>query len=214
MINCMKQLELPVRGRGGRRPGAGPKFKNRGWVVHLRRPDFPARFPQHVTLRVLRDVPNLREEKRWREIKRAFRYGSDRFGMRMVEFSVQSNHVHFVVEAKDRKALSKGMQGLAIRIARAVNRAVGRKGRVFADRYHSVILGSPTQVRNAVHYVRWNWHHHRAKRGAPEHPWFVDPFSSTSGEACWHLEPDDTGELVGTLVVALPRTWMLAHAAR
>src|SRR5258706_501604 len=210
----MVQLELPDRGRGGRRRGAGRPVKKNGRVSHLRREMFPGRFPVHVVLRVLRDVPSLREEKRFRWVKRALRFGSDRFGMRMVEFSVQSNHVHFVVEAEDRRALSRGMQGLAIRIARGVNRAAGRSGKVFADRYHSVILGSPTQVRNAVHYVRWNWHHHRAKAGRPEHPWYVDPFSSTSGEACWHLEPDDTGELVGMLVVALPRTWMLTHAER
>src|SRR5260221_12178836 len=68
MINCMKQLELPVRGRGGRRAGAGPKLKKRGRVEHGPRPAFPGRLPLHVTLRVRRDVPNLREEKRWKEI--------------------------------------------------------------------------------------------------------------------------------------------------
>src|SRR5258706_5340122 len=78
MINCMKQLELPVRGRGGRRPGAGPKFQNRGWVVHLRRPDFPARFPQHATLRVRRGGANLREEKRWRGRQRGVWGGGER----------------------------------------------------------------------------------------------------------------------------------------
>src|SRR6266700_2512517 len=203
MIDCMKQMELPVRGRGGWRKGAGPKFKKRGWVVHLPRPQFPGRLPLHVTLRVRREVPNLREEKRWRAIKHAFRLGSDRFGMRMVEFSVQSNHLHFVVEAKDRKALSRGMQGLAIRVARAVNRAVGRSGKVFADRYHAVILKTPTQVRNAVHYVRCNWHHHRAKAGRPEDPRWVDPFSSMSGEAC-HEIVDERGRPAALLIVAQP----------
>src|SRR5712691_5413831 len=206
------QLELPDGRWGGRRSGAGRPLKKNGRVGHLRREAFPGRFPVHVVLRVLPGVPSLRDEKPFRRIKRAFRLGSDRFGMRMVEFSVQSNHLHFVVEAEDRRALARGMQGLAIRIARGVNRATERRGKVFTDRYHATILRTPTQVKNAVHYVRWNWHHHRAKRGAPEHPWFVDPYSSTSGEACWHLEEDERGELVGTLVVALPRTWMLARA--
>src|SRR5258706_9183575 len=114
----MKQLELPVRGRGGRRPGAGPKFKNRGWVVHLRRPDFPARFPQHVTLRVRRDVPNLREEKRWREIKRAVWDGSDRVGVRVVGVLVQSNSLPFFGEGENREALFEGVPRVAIWIAR------------------------------------------------------------------------------------------------
>jgi hypothetical protein len=38
-----------------------------------------------------------------------------------VHFSVQGNHVHLLVEAGSRSALVRGLQGLAIRMARAVN---------------------------------------------------------------------------------------------
>jgi hypothetical protein len=42
------------------------------------------------------------------------------------------------------------MQGLAVRIARGLNRFWKRKGRVFADRFHSRPLHTPRETRNAI----------------------------------------------------------------
>ena len=210
----MVQLEFPPRGRGGWRPGAGRPVKKSGrGESHLRRAPFPERFPLHVTLRVRRDVGSLRTDGRFREIKQAFRYGCDRFGMRLAEFSVQANHVHLIVEAKDKRALARGMQGLTIRVARGVNRASGRRGKVFADRYHARALKTLAEVRNAVNYVRRNFQKHQRELGEWTHPWLIDEYSSMSGEALWHLEPDEDGELVGTMVVAAPATWLLKRVA-
>jgi putative transposase len=204
----MAQLELPARGRGGRRPGAGrPKKKGAG-VSHLRRAQFPARFPLHITLKARKDVGSLRTDRRFRRIKKAFRYGHDRFGMKMSEFSVQGNHVHLIVEARDKRALSRGMQGLAIRLAKGINKASNRKGQIFADRYHARILRTPAQVKSAVNYVRKNWHKHQREQKRWEHEWYIDPFSSMSGEACWDLD----GE-VAAMIVAAPTTWLLKRAA-
>jgi hypothetical protein len=61
-----------------------------------------------------------------------------------------------IAEADDRKALSRGIQGLCIRIARAVNRVLQRTGRLFADRYHVRALTSPRAVKFAVRYVLLN----------------------------------------------------------
>jgi len=193
------QLELRPRTWGGKREGAG-RPKTIGVVPRIPRPEFPRRFPLHVTLRIRREVGSLRNDKIFAQIKKAFLYGHNRFGMRMVEFSVQGNHVHLVVEADNRRSLWRGIQGLSVRIARAVNRLLSRKGRFFGDRYHARILKTPTEVKNAVHYVRNNLRKHRPGT----HPWYVDPYSSMSGEACWH----DWGELV----IAEPRTWMLKQA--
>ena len=202
----MVQLELPKpRKRGGKRPGAGRKKKTNR-LVHLKRPEFPARFPIHITLRVLHEAGNLRTKDRFKVIKRAIRYGSDRFGMRLNEFSVQSNHFHLIVEAQDKKALARGLQGLSIRVAKAVNRASGRKGRVFADRYHAHVLKTPSEVRNAVVYVRRNVHKHvKEHTGRIVPPSWRDPYSSANDEAIWD-------ELVGRPVVASPATWLLKRA--
>jgi putative transposase len=200
----MRQLDLPMRTHGGRRKGAGrPNIK--GVVLHRQRPTFAARFPLHITLKIRKDVGSLRTERRFARIQRAFRYGYDRFGMKMSEFSVQGNHIHLIVEATDKKALSRGMQGLAIRIAKGVNRAIGRKGQIFADRYHARILRTVTEVRNAVNYVRKNWHKHQKQSGRWSHDWYVDPFSSMSGEACWYVDE----RARSSLIVARPTAWLL-----
>lgn len=79
-------------------------------------------------------------------LRTAFAAGSERFGFRLRQYSVQSDHRHLVVEGKDRRALSRGMQGLLIRIAKGLNRLWGRRGTVFADRYHDRILRTPREV--------------------------------------------------------------------
>jgi REP-associated tyrosine transposase len=42
-----------------------------------------------------------------------------------VHFSVPPTHLHLIVEAHDEVALSRGMQGLSIRMARAAHRLCG-----------------------------------------------------------------------------------------
>jgi REP-associated tyrosine transposase len=201
------QLELRARTWGGRRKGGGRR-RTTGWVSRKARPEFPKRYPLHVTLRIRRDVGILRSDDCFAEIQRAFLGGCEKFGMRMVEFSVQADHIHLVVEADGKEALTRGMQGLTIRLARAINRALGRKGKVFADRYHARILKTPTEVRNAVEYVRHNHAKHLKKRGKMSHPWDIDPYSSMSGRAVTYMHDYDWS----ALVVAAPRTWMLRRA--
>jgi REP element-mobilizing transposase RayT len=177
-------------------------------VPHLQREAFKARHPLHVTLKIGAEVGSLRTDKRFLRIRRALRYGCDRFGMRLTHFSVQGNHIHLIVEAADRQTLARGMQGLAIRIAKGVNRASNRKGTVFSDRYHSRVLRTPAEVRNAVHYVMNNQKKHRSRQGRHTHAWDIDAFSSASGEACWFV--DDKGQ--STAIVAAPRSWLLTRA--
>ena len=65
-----------------------------------------------------------------------------------------------IAEARDERALSRGMQGLSIRMAKALNRLWARSGKVFADRFHSRVLTTPREVRNALAYVLLNSNHH------------------------------------------------------
>jgi putative transposase len=154
------QLGLSARGtHGGYRAGAG---RPRGRTVgdHLRRPSLSRHVPVHCTLRVRDDLPNLRRHKLWGALRERFRAGCDRFGFRLVDFSVQSNHIHLICEGNDRRALSRGMQGLAIRLARCLNKRLGRRGKVFAERYHARQLPTPAETRNALLYVLGNLARH------------------------------------------------------
>jgi hypothetical protein len=95
---------------------------------------------------------------------------------RVVEFSVQRDHVHLIAEADDASAFSSGMRSLTTRLAHATNRALGRRaGRVWGDRYHTRALSSPRAVRNALVYVLANARKHLGS-AAPR----IDPCSSAS----------------------------------
>src|SRR5207253_10064080 len=127
------QLQLRLPSRGGRRPGAGRKPKGpRALVSHAARPRFEKPTPVLVTLRVQNDVWNLRSGRCLRRLKSCFAKSLGRFGLRLIEFSVQGNHLHLIVEADGNESLSRGMQGLAVRIAKSLKRLMKRAGRLFA----------------------------------------------------------------------------------
>ena len=69
----------------------------------------------------------------------------------------------FVGGRDEPTVFERGIRGLAIRIARAVNRAWLRRGRVWGDRYHAHSLRSPREVRNALVYVLQNFRKHFAQ---------------------------------------------------
>ena len=159
-----KKAAKKTNGWGGRRPGAGRKPGPNPAVRHLERERFAGRFPCHVTLRVRSALPSLRTKRVVGEIERSFAQGCERGSFRIVHYSIQSDHGHFIVQANGREALGRGMKSLAARFARAVNRALRRTGSVLGDRYHLRVLRSPRQVRNALAYVLLNARRHLVKR--------------------------------------------------
>ncbi|MEO8181760.1 MAG: transposase [Deltaproteobacteria bacterium] len=168
MTRRARQLGFSFRTWGGARPGAGrpPKGRTAG-VSHLRRPSLSRHHPLHVTLRVQRGVASLRGHSLFAVVRRALAAGKAQFGFSLVHFSVQRDHLHLIAEAKDRRALSRGIQGISIRVARAVNRRLERTGRLFADRYHARTLKTPRSVRLALRYVLLNIRKHaRAPQGS------------------------------------------------
>jgi REP element-mobilizing transposase RayT len=169
------QLELRASTWGGKRDGAGRPKTGRKYVPHRVRPVHKKAHPVHVTLRAR--VSTLRDFSVFDAVEAALAKGSKSF-FRVCEYSVQRNHIHLIVEAGDTVALSRGMQGLVARIAKAVNRAMHRRGSVFADHYHAHELCKPTEVRNALVYVLNNWKKHlpganRGVDGCSSGKWFL-----------------------------------------
>lgn len=161
---------------GGARPGAGRKRGGaRPRVSHLERERFAASRPVHVTLRMREAVPSLRRRGAFSTVHRVLSAAKERFGVRICHYSVQSNHIHLIVEARGREALSRALQGFGIRLAKRLNARFGRRGAVLADRYHARPLTSPRDVRTVLRYVLGNFRKHdvRGPRFA-----FLDPFSS------------------------------------
>src|SRR5205814_2880595 len=133
----------------------------------------------HVTVRVRSEIWNLRTHRCFRTLRRAFARGCERFGFRLVHFSVQGNHIHLIVEAPDADALWRAMKGLEVRMARALNKVMRREGQVFPGRYHAHLLTSPRETARAVRYVLENRAIHAARDGRPA-PAGSDPCNSDS----------------------------------
>ena len=182
MINIaysMQQIQLRLLERGGKRAGAGRKRTKAGRasVPHRARPRHNHAHPVHVTLRMRGGLPALRHAGVFAHVRDAIG-GASRSpavggAFRVVEFSIQNDHAHFIVEAHDKDTLSRGLRGLAIRLARAINRAIGVRGPVWGDRYHARDLKTPRAVRNALVYVLMN----AKKHGVCEAD-IIDPLSS------------------------------------
>jgi REP element-mobilizing transposase RayT len=205
------QLEIlfPAR-HGGKRARSGRKPNGaKALVWHVRRPEHVGRHPVHVTLKIRRDVPRLRRKPLLRACRIAFEAGRDRFGFRLVHFSVQDDHIHMICEAEDKRALSRGLQGLNIRIAKRINTELGRSGKVLADRYHLRALATPTEVRRALAYVLGNHTHHRAQRGVRSRTNAVDAFSSALHFDGWSCRVRCEGSHYTEPVTAPPSTWLL-----
>ncbi|MFN0006607.1 MAG: transposase [Planctomycetota bacterium] len=200
-----QQHELTFRTWGGTRKGAGRKRSSwRPRVPHVERPRHEARIPLHVTLRIHEGLPSLRGNLVRARIHRVFQDGRERLGFRLSHFSLQSNHIHLIAEADDDGALSRGMKGLAVRVARALNRLWKRRGSVFSDRFHSRPLRTPREVRSALVYVLHNARHHGLRVMG------VDPYSSGPWFDGWRQGT----VLAGEGPAARARTWLLREGWR
>ncbi len=187
-------------------------------MLHRSREKFARGLPCHVTLKVRRDVPSLRTVKLVDAVERTFSKGCERGEFRLVHYSLQEDHAHLIVEAKSREALGRGMKAIGARLARAVNRVFGRKGRVLADRYHLSVLRNPSQVRNALAYVLLNARRHAAKGGRRlSSAARLDPGSSGRWFEGWRWRPAADGPgppLARGAPVARARFWLLAEGWR
>jgi REP element-mobilizing transposase RayT len=169
LIQVVRQVAMKFRTWGGARKGAGRKPKSeRAGVAHVEREVLKARFPVHVTWRMEKGVWSLRTRRCFGPMKRAMFAGAVKNGFRLVHYAVMGNHVHLLVEAQDRVKLATGMQGMGVRIAKALNRVMRRHGRVIGDRYHAHILRTPSEVKRARAYLLTNAHHHYGHAQADE----------------------------------------------
>src|SRR6478752_8556644 len=142
-------------------------------------------------MKVQRSVWNLRTRRAFVRIFEALLRANDRYGLRIVHYSVQSDHIHLIVEIDDPHCFSRAIQGLAVRIAKKLNGLMGRRGKVFADRFHDRVLTTPRQVRNALAYVLCNARKHGR---APSRRGWRDPFSTAALFSGWVQVPPERDE--------------------
>lgn len=215
-----KQIEFQsVKGWGGRRRGAGRPNKS-GLVSHAKRAGVDFKKPLHITLRLKEKMPRLRT----REFHRQFKVATVRtreFGLFLNHYSLQSNHIHLIAEARDNEALTLGMKSLAGRLGKFIRRACGDRGAVWAGRFHLHVLKTPTEVKRALEYVLLNTAKH-AK--LIEH---LDEFSSGDTFRDWKkllgarrisgliweqlasFAKTPKSDTVNSAGLSLPRSWLL-----
>jgi REP element-mobilizing transposase RayT len=205
------ELDFRPKTHGGQRPGAGRKKKpGKHDPAHRVRPKLRKDRPVHVVMRVKQGVPRLRKGRAYRAIRRSLVrcLGNDAF--RVCHISIQGNHLHFIVEAKDERALSAGMQRLNILVARALNRELGRKGSLFAFRYHATQITSPKQARHCLAYVLNNWRRHREDESSERAQRAkLDPYASGLSFDGWNAPRFDIPDGFELLPVSEPTTWLL-----
>ena len=194
-----------------------PSVKKR--VTHAKRPEVSPRTPLHVTLTTVPEVGRLRTRKLYQAVRRALHcsmgWSKHRGRMRICQLSIQGNHLHLIVEAEDKAALSRGMQGFTISCAKQINALLTdldgrrRRGTVFADRYHARALTTPLEVQRALRYVLNNWRHHG--HGLPGVR--LDPYATGETFTGWRdgadwIVPDDSAS-DRWLMTWIARTWLL-----
>ena len=213
----LDQARTPT-GPGGWRPGAG-RPRGRKTVSHDARERFAARYPLHVTLRVVAGVRSLRRDDVMEIMRGVIEACGRTESFRVVELNVLSNHVHLVVEASGQAALATGMRSLTVRLARRINRRRGRRGALFATRDHVRVVRTPREVKQVSRYVLLDARHHAAERGQRLSRGWLDPFSTAPWFEGWR-EPSRSSAPWLVALRSLPRptaaatTWLLTTGWR
>jgi REP element-mobilizing transposase RayT len=161
---------------GGKRPFAGRKRKLfRIGPPHKKRLKFNNITPFHVTVSLQRYLPPLRTIDVLDLLIDVFENYCEKNGFFIIAFSIQLNHMHFIIEALNNECLTKGMQGLLISIAKNLNKIWNRKGKVFLGRYFAREIKDVYMAYRMVIYVLMN----HKKHGRDKYVGNIDPASSS-----------------------------------
>jgi len=132
---------------GAGRPARGPVPSER----HTKRPHLAQQHPVHITARITRAITiAVQRGRAYAAVRRALTLSFARSDFRIVHLAVLPQRLELIIEAADKTALARGMQGFQVSAARALNRAARREGNVFLDRYRMRILRTRVDVRDAV----------------------------------------------------------------
>lgn len=197
--------QLKFKSHGGARKGAGRPRKKGSFVRHCRREPVKSAHPMHVTIKLAAGQKNLRTKSAFREFKKAA-IAARKFGLRILEFAVLSNHIHMMVEADSNKSLECGMKSLLIRLA--LNLKVK-----FLGRYHLEMLRSPTRVIHAIGYILTNAAKHFRRNQVWDWYSSIAVCKTLSGweqikpEFKWQ-RPANVPESFYSEIISLPQSWL------
>jgi hypothetical protein len=141
------------------------------------------------------------------------RTACERCDFRVLHYSLQRDHAHFLIEVDSSTGLARGMKAIGARLARAVNRVFGSTGAVLDGRYHLRLLRTPRELHSALAYVLLNARRHWMKRFGSPPPVRLDEASSARWFTGWsrpafHFGPLGNTEPPDPPEIAAARTWL------
>lgn len=150
--------------RGGRRPNSGRKRIHSPGVAHRPRELVGRKTPLHINFKYR---TYIRNKDCLRLLKRAI-VNSRKMGLSVIHYSLQTNHIHLIVESASNDVLTRGMRSLTITFAKGL-----KSGKVQLQRYHLHVLKSVKEAKNAIRYVLFNQQKHESGRTST-----IDDYSS------------------------------------
>jgi putative transposase len=167
----------------------------------------------HMTVRRRDGLPSFRSQRVLRLLHDLMREKNDD-AFQIVHHSIQSNHIHLISEARDRRAVIRKMHGFMVAFAKRLNALLRRRaGKVWADRYYARDIEGSREMRNVLAYVFHNAKKHGVQ--AKDSPYF-DVYSTAMLFDGWEskvlvLGFDDWPQPKPR--TAMLRTWWRGHGA-
>jgi putative transposase len=89
-----------------------------------------------------------------------------RFGLRVLDYMVTSNHIHLLVKDTSQDVIAQSMQLIAGRTAQEYNERKGRHGAFWEDRYHATAIEADEHLHRCLVYIDLNM----VRAGVVSHP--------------------------------------------
>ena len=135
-----------------------------------------------------------------------------KFDVAVLDYCLTSNHVHLLVDAPDRLAVSGFMREVASEFARAYNQRKHRTNAFWGDNYHATLVEGGEYLWQCLCYIELNM----VRCGVVEHPcdWAWVGFQEIMGNRkryrlvdlerlCWRLRADDVEDVRKNLAASL-----------
>jgi len=135
-----------------------------------------------------------RDRKRWRYW---LFQAKKRFGLRVLNYIVTSNHIHLLVKDQDRGEIAPAMQLVAGRVGQEYNLRKNRNGAFWEDRYHATAVDDDDHLIRCLAYIDLNM----VRAGAVMHPaeWDVSGYREIQSAPQRYavIDREELGALLG-----------------
>jgi REP element-mobilizing transposase RayT len=167
-------------------------------IRHTERPLITKPTSLHLTVKILRTKANLKNKMVLSILKRSI-MNARKMGLRVIHYSLEYDHVHFLIEAENNIIFGKGMQAFGVTFSKALNRLRKIKGAVYKHRYHFRKIAGARQLKNVLNYIFNNGIKHKTAKS------LINPFNSIKAEKKFKLFVKGQLEFDSELLALLDR---------